>query len=116
MRRFLSVTRPKVLEKNSYLKNHWIFRHQNLVRYTRFFAQSGKNITKVIGQRSRSPYAKNCCFDGMCIIDVVSCHKLNCTIYCAIHYNFNKWQLTTKKMNTHLNAAMTHHAKYGPLL
>ncbi len=34
MHRFLSVTRPKVLEKNSYLKNHWIFSHQNLVRYT----------------------------------------------------------------------------------
>ncbi len=38
MRRFLSVTGPKLLEKNSYLKNRYIFSHQNLVRYTIFFA------------------------------------------------------------------------------
>ncbi len=63
MRRFLSVTRPKVLEKNSYLKNRKIFSHQKLVKYTRFFAQKVKNITNVIGQRLRSPYAKNCYFD-----------------------------------------------------
>ncbi len=63
----LSVTRPKLLDNNSYLRNHLKWGLPNVVWWWTLIVSRSCMKVEVIGQRSRSPRQK-CYFHGFCIV------------------------------------------------